>query len=92
MSQGIVVHGLKQIVSPSLQWILYGPALIDVNKGTSVRDITKRQFLLQQLHCNARAIDPEWSYFCESGPSTNSDIKHPEVKTKNKFQAKNNEM
>ena len=48
------------LVSPSLQWILYGPALIDVNKGTSVRDITKRQFLLQQLHCDARAIDPEW--------------------------------
>ena len=56
------------------------------------RDITKRQFLLQQLHCDTRAIDPEWWYFYEPGPSTNSDIKHPEVKTKNKFQAKNNEM
>ena len=46
VSQGIVVHGLEQIVSPSLQWILYGPALIDVNKGTSVRDITKRRLLI----------------------------------------------
>ena len=69
----IVVHSLEQNVSPSLQWILYGPALIDVNKGTSVCDITKRQFLLQQLHCDARAIDPEWWYFCESGPSTSSE-------------------
>ena len=46
VSQGIVVRGLDQIVSPSLQWILYGPALIDVNKGTSVRDITKRRLLI----------------------------------------------
>ena len=40
------VHGLEQIVSPSLQWILYGSALIDVNKGTSISDITKRQLLI----------------------------------------------
>ena len=46
VSQGIVVHGLEQIVLPSLQWILYGSALIDVNKGTSIRDITKRQLLI----------------------------------------------
>ena len=54
--------------------------------------ICSNRCLLQQLHRNTKAINPEWWYFCESGPSTNSDIKHPEVKSKNKFQAKHNEM